>query len=836
MEKDKQSWPWDESEAEEISQLEREQELSAEDLAIIKAFEEMDDSTWQKNQAEPLTAPVVSLPTEETLDDMLIIFVDEVEEDIARINRALNQLEQQEGASIDSARLVTVKRAAHKIRGSAGMVECGNLSAIAHSLEEIGERVLAGHVEPSLALKALIQGAQAMEATLDGFVQHGHESVGPREIFEQNIRGLHILDEDAETFEESDEITLERELKREVLPASPLNAPSLPRDLLVGPDSSSPAMVRFEQRRFEQLQQHSEGLMGQRMPLEQAQEQVASALQELQAAQMRLQLLEPRLSGSLLPGIDENMPAREYLSSSSLIRRILHEKQTQQDSQEEHGPLALPDARSQRQFMQPGRLGFGAVHWDELNMERYSEKDMLLRSFREAVTDVSVASTRVQSAIDRYNQVISECLQQATNIRNDLRLLRLAPLSVILPRLRQALQWYSSEQVQFDVFGEALEVDQEVLATLTEPLVQLLHSCVRDALVESEELRSRHDDEQYRVWLHATRAGSELELEVGFSRAVQGGALTLIYEPVQRLSGTVMLERNKQGGVSFHIRLPISRGSTRCLLVRCDKEVVVVPFSQIQHIGENTSEEFDLKFDLNDLLNISTISRSTEVRKPATRVQTVLVLPRWGSHRVSGIVVDEIIGEAEFVIKPLPAYLRRPGLAGTAIDGRERILLVLDLPELISAYALQPRIESREPVQDQVSSQHQPQEPRILIADDSVSMRLSLRQTLSHAHYTVLEASDGLEAFELLQTHVPDVLLLDIEMPNLNGYDLLNLMRLRPELATVKTIMLTSRSSELHMKHALELGAYGYLTKPCPLETLLKKVQEALGQGTRSVV
>jgi chemosensory pili system protein ChpA (sensor histidine kinase/response regulator) len=210
------------------------------------------------------------------------------------------------------------------------------------------------------------------------------------------------------------------------------------------------------------------------------------------------------------------------------------------------------------------------------------------------------------------------------------------------------------------------------------------------------------------------------------------------------------------------------------------------------------------------------------------------VLPRWGSHRVSGIVVDEVLGESEFVIKPLPAYLRRPGLAGTAIDGRERILLVLDLPELISAYASRPRIESREPTQDQVPSPRQPQEPKILIADDSVSMRLSLRQTLSHAHYTVMEASDGLEALELLQTHVPDVLLLDIEMPNLNGYDLLNLMRLRPELATVKTIMLTSRSSEQHMKHALELGAYGYLTKPCPLETLLNKVQEALGQGARS--
>ncbi|GHO75000.1 hypothetical protein KSD_27710 [Ktedonobacter sp. SOSP1-85] len=832
MENDKHPLPWQDEDIENSFDFAHEQELTPEDLAIIKAFEEMDDSPWQQDSEPGLfTLPTLSSPIEDTLDDMLVIFVDEVEEDIARIRRALNQLEQQDGTSIDSARLVTVKRAAHKIRGSAGMVECSNLSTIAHYLEEISEYVLAGRVEPFLSLNALVRGAHALEVTLEGFIQQGNESTQPREELEALLNELHLLpaEREEEEFEESDQVTLARELMRQVKPMAPYEMKgNLPSGAIAEElTSASSSSMRVEQRRFDQLLQHSESLIGQRMPLEQAQRQVEGAMQELQAAQIRLQQLEPLLANALLP--EKEAPATgEFLSSSSLIRRILQEKQ----SVKEHSIVPQRPKYIQpilRQFKQPGLTSQWRL--DELNMERYDEKDMLLRSFREAVADVSVASTHVQNSVERYNQVIADCLNQVINVRNDLRLMRLTPLSVIMPRLGEALQWFTSAQVQFEVKGETLEVDQEVLTVLTEPLVYLLQTCVREVLAESEEAGTRREGEKYRVWLHASQEGSEMELEIGFSTALPGGVLTLIHEPVQRLNGKVTLERNAQGGVSFHLYLPTSRGSTHCLLLRCGGEKVVVPFSQVQRLGDSTREQLDLRFNLNDLLDMSLSSAPETGSAPLVSGQTLLVLPRWGTHREVGIAVDEVIGEAEFVIKPLPAHLRRPGLAGTAIDGHEHVLLVLELPELIKTYTThQHELKEHEesPYVPQRAHSGQAQAPRILIADDSVSMRLSLRQTLTHAHYNVMEASDGLEALELLQVHVPDVLLLDIEMPNLNGYDLLNLMRLRPELSTVKTIMLTSRSSEKHMKHAMELGAFGYLTKPCPLELLLEKVQQAL--------
>jgi len=114
----------------------------------------------------------------------------------------------------------------------------------------------------------------------------------------------------------------------------------------------------------------------------------------------------------------------------------------------------------------------------------------------------------------------------------------------------------------------------------------------------------------------------------------------------------------------------------------------------------------------------------------------------------------------------------------------------------------------------------------VLIADDSTVLRKSLTQTLEHAHYVTSEARDGLEALDLLTQNPPDVFLLDMEMPNLNGYDLLSIIHIYPELSDVKIIMLTSRTNEKYKQRALELGAHAYLTKPCPQDVLLATIEK----------
>ena len=344
--------------------------------------------------------------------------------------------------------------------------------------------------------------------------------------------------------------------------------------------------------------------------------------------------------------------------------------------------------------------------------------------------------------------------------------------------------------MQFEVTGEEIEIDQSILEALTNPLLQLMRTCIADTFSTQE---GEAISQPSRIWLNANGIGNEITIEIGFSMAVQGGALEVIREPIQRLNGTFALQRNTSGGMSFFFRFPRSHGAARCLIVRTGNQQVLVPFSQVQQIKDSRQCQFDILYNLADLLGFA--------RQPArSQVQPVLVLSRSTAHRMVGMAVDEVISEVELVVKPLKSYLQRPGISGSAVDGKGNVLLMLDLPELVRYYTLLKRQAPAATSQVYEETEPRSTQPKILVADDSVSLRQSLLQTLHQANFSVAEARDGMEALEqLLEESIPDVFLLDIEMPNLNGYDLLNIMRLYPELANVKIIMLTSRSSEKHM-------------------------------------
>jgi chemosensory pili system protein ChpA (sensor histidine kinase/response regulator) len=307
---------------------------------------------------------------------------------------------------------------------------------------------------------------------------------------------------------------------------------------------------------------------------------------------------------------------------------------------------------------------------------------------------------------------------------------------------------------------------------------------------------------------------------VGFSMAVNGGALDEVQEAIRRLNGSISARRNASGGVSFNLRLPRSQGSVQGLLVRVGSYHVMVPFSQVQRIDDGRQNLPEPPTSLNTLLGFPTDQASPATLQPVLILQPGLTPP--------AVQVDEVLGEVKLVVKLLSPHLQRRGIAGTAIDGMGNVLLMVDLPELVRYREGQlPAAKTAVARSDRKPRSGQMQ-PSILVADDSVYIRQSLLQTLSRAGYQVMEAHDGIEAIEILLTHPPDVLVLDIEMPNLNGYDLLSIIRAHPELAQVKIVMLTSRSSERHQARAHDLGAHAYLTKPCPQDTLLETIRSLL--------
>lgn len=759
--------------------------MSADDLAILQAFDAME--TWQ--HSEPSALPLSSgHDAEFSQEDMLLLFAAEMDEDIEQMKHALSQLEQ--GDTLDETRFTTLRRVAHKIRGTAGAMECHAMASLARHIEEVVAHITNNTLLPLIGLNVLVQAVLALEVTLQDLLTHGHESDVP----------LHALERELEQF------SLALELPQTT--KNPITTPLSQEEERASNEQDTqaylplPPSISVEAQRFEQLLRLSEQFAETRTPLENAQEQVDSALRELHTAQGRLQQLERVLTDLARPlRSSQSVP---HFPASSLVERMLKEASPR------------PGTLHGRAFKRRPHLlkAYEKTEWDALEVEQYSERDTTIAALRDAIAQVTIANTHVQRANAQLYEVTQRYVQRATDVHTHVHLLRLTPLSILIPHLRHVLETYAPN-VLFEVTGEATEIDQDILDKLLIPLSTLLHTCI----IATQPTDAKTGHETPRIWFHAHALGNEVTLEIGFSMAVQGGALETVHPLMQQVRGTVELQRNTEGSVSFFLRFPRSQGTVRGLLVRTGDQHVVVPFSQVQYVSDEQHLKTDIVYHLHKLLQFP------YEPDPLRRVTPLIVLPQGRSRLIAGILVDEIVSDITVIVKPLPSYLQRPGVAGTVLDGKGHVLLLLDIPALLKHYTVVRRHTLPE---DSGAVKVWRTQRLVLIADDSTTLRRSLTQTLEHAHYATSEARDGLEALDLLTHTPPDVFLLDMEMPNLNGYDLLSIMHIYPELSDVKIIMLTSRSTEKYKQRALELGAHAYLTKPCPQDVLLETIEGVL--------
>jgi chemosensory pili system protein ChpA (sensor histidine kinase/response regulator) len=793
-----------------------EDELSAEDLAVIQAFDALDELDLASNQDEfrnnsvPLAFENGGLDIENP-EDMLILFASEADEDIGTMRRALQQVEQDNQAS--SPGLISLGRAAHKLKGTAGAMGCEVMSVIALEIEEEIQLLREGRITFFAGLMALVHATHALELTLQSVVNDGQESTQPLRELRQEMTTLNLEASQVPPSEAEPQVTEQ---------LSPSKEPS---------ESGAGTTIQVDMHYLHALMSHTESLVELHNPLQNAQRQVTQSLVELQAAYSRLRRLEGLFSSVAFTNTQPNDPTRSFDNqpSSSLVARILHEalQRTGRPSQfRPRPPLPIPpgSGRTAEQFL-----------WDEMEMDSFTENRILLQSFSEAVADVATASAQLRSAFAQLNTLIEKQVGQSTIVRNDALRLRSAPFSLLLVRVQRAVQKIAQDHkqpIQFESAGETTEINQDILEVLTEPLLQLIRTSVADSLLALPQLGSQAATAtQYHILLQARVIGNEMLLELGFSMPIPGGAVEALREPIQLLQGTIAARRNSTGGISYQMRFPRAQGVIQGLLVQASGQNLVLSLAHVHSIDYKRQQPYAQIYNLVSLLGF-----------PASGVPTATFAPvilLANSSRRIGIQVDEIIGEIEVAMKPLPAHLQRPGVIGAAIDGSGNVLLILDLPALVQHGVAQRRTNTLpasvvpllplEPVPAKA-------QVTVLVADDSVYIRQSLRQTFERIGYRVIEAHDGMEALEFLTSdQTPDVLMLDIEMPNLNGYDLLNILHSQPGLSECKAILLTSRSSEKHRQRAMELGAYAFLGKPCTEDLLLATVQRALADTSASM-
>jgi chemosensory pili system protein ChpA (sensor histidine kinase/response regulator) len=457
---------------------------------------------------------------------------------------------------------------------------------------------------------------------------------------------------------------------------------------------------------------------------------------------------------------------------------------------------------------------------------------------------------------------------------------RMVPFDSIVPRLRRVVRQAGHDtrkQVQLRLDGTHGELDRNVLDRMVAPLEHMLRNSVAHGLELPADRRAAGKDEEGSITIALRREGSEIVLQVtddgrgldraairrraeqrglikpgaelgdaeldsvifesGFSTsekvsqlAGRGVGMDVVRNEVRRLGGTVEIESTAGKGVVFTLRLPQTLAVTQAVFVQIGETTYAVPVASVSGIGRISRERFEAgsgpyryageEYVLHDLgLLVGQASAKAEGQE-----QVPLLLVRAGDLRAA-VAIDQVVGNREIVVKPVGLQISSvPGIYGATITGDGRVVVILDVAPLVRRHAAQPE----RPVVDS-TSQQQRHVPLVMVVDDSLTMRKVTGRVLERHNFEVVVARDGIEALERLEERVPDLMLLDIEMPRMDGYELATAMRGDARFRGVPIVMITSRTGEKHRQRAFEIGVQRYLGKPYQELDLMRNVYDLLG-------
>jgi chemosensory pili system protein ChpA (sensor histidine kinase/response regulator) len=332
-------------------------------------------------------------------------------------------------------------------------------------------------------------------------------------------------------------------------------------------------------------------------------------------------------------------------------------------------------------------------------------------------------------------------------------------------------------------------------------------------------------------------------LVAGFSTAREvthlsgrGVGMDVVENEVKQLGGSMAVSSTRGEGTTFTIHLPVTLSIMQALLIHAGDQKFAVPLSAVLNIIEVPRDQMNVSMGKNPLLHYN--DQAYSVMNVATRLglpsehrnggKVPVLLAKIGTREVA-IQVDGLMGTKEIVVKSLgPQLSELKALAGATILGDGTVVLILDLGGLwLTGEAIHVEHVSSAPARAQIERR-----PVVMVVDDSLTVRKVTGRHLQKRGLEVLTAKDGVDALEQLQDRRPDVMLVDIEMPRMDGYELTKRIRSDARLAHMPIIIITSRAGEIHRKRAFDLGVNMYMSKPYQEDELFSNVQSLLPEET----
>lgn len=523
--------------------------------------------------------------------------------------------------------------------------------------------------------------------------------------------------------------------------------------------------------------------------------------------------------------------------------------------------------------------------FDPLEMDRYTRQQELTRSLLEAASDLMSIQETLETKVGDAEATLLAQGRVNTELQDRLMRTRMVPFNSIESRLRRMVRQISTElNKDVDLILESEgEMDRTVIERMVAPLDHMLRNAIDHGIESKADRKKAGKAEKGTVHLSLSRRGNEVYIQIqddgagirkdkvraravsqgmidesynptdrelfrlilqpGFSTAEtvtqisgRGVGMDVVHSEILQLGGSLNISSEEGKGTTMTVRLPFTLSSNQALMVRVKGEPYAIPLSNITTVARvsakevleiyqdkdktfsHLGEEYELRY-LGQILD-----RNSDIVPPVDEFVPVLIIQ--GEDKPIAVHVDELIGSREIVVKNIGRQISTvPGISGASILGDGSVVLILDMQTLVDRFhewdfSHEAGMVKEAPVEDRI--------PIVMVVDDSITVRKVTARLLQRHQFQVMTAKDGVDAITQLHDDIPDVMLLDIEMPRMDGFELATIIRHDERLKHLPIIMITSRTGEKHRERAEQIGVNRYLGKPYNEETLLGTIDEML--------
>jgi len=525
-----------------------------------------------------------------------------------------------------------------------------------------------------------------------------------------------------------------------------------------------------------------------------------------------------------------------------------------------------------------------AQDFDPLELDRYSNIQQLSRALAESANDMGSLKDLLQNLTSEADTLLVQQSRVTAELQDGLMRTRMVPFQQHVPRLTRLVRQAASEagkRAELAVEGASGELDRQVLDKMLPPFEHMMRNAIVHGIEDPAVRQAAGKPASGRITIRLHREGAEMVIDVaddgagldvesirrkafenellksnskvsddeimqliltpGFSTAEKitqtagrGVGMDVVANEIKQLGGSLQISSVTGQGTNFTIRLPFTLAITQALIVKTGDEVYALPLPTVEGVVRIARSELETLLSQSEpsyeygeqvyrFRHLGMYLGGQSAKLPEDESFVPIILVRAGDHSAA-LLVDEMVASQEIVVKSIgPQLSSIRGISGATILGDGSIVLILDISALVRAGAPVVELKNAAPTPTD-------ERPLALIVDDSITVRRVMERFLERNGIRVMTAKDGLDAISVLQEAKPDIILLDIEMPNMDGYEFATHVRNDARVSAVPIIMITSRVGDKHRARAIEIGVNDYLGKPYQDSQLLDSIRRLLDE------